>query len=362
MSIYRRKNHGKRSRLYTAEFMYRGKTHKRTGFPDRETARFWLDSESLRLRRGEVGYIKAMHRAEVAPLITEFVATLTAKGNAEEYVYIAERRLIRLAADCGWRTLGDVTLDSLETWMKSEHLFHGKAIGNKAKNQHGQIARSFGKWLVKPRHLLPSNPLDEFQQLRQQDNQGYRRAATVDEINKLLATCPRERRVFYIFLLYVPLRMRTMRMLRWSMFRLDSSPPRVEIPAELNKSKRPEKSPMRYDLAQELRKEKARTKAKADDLVFPWLRRTLVDFRADLIAAGISFDDGKGSRRLDRHAFRKTMVRWLAVAGVSIDAASLLLHHKDVRTTRRHYDENAVDPIMTDILEKLPAVGKVRRA
>jgi integrase len=358
MSIYRRRSSGKRSRFLTAEFQYLGKPYRRGGFMDRESARHWLMTEQLRLRRGAVGYTKAMTKALVAPLIDDFVERLRTKGCDDQYVYIAEKRLQKLAAECGWKTLGDITADSMEKWLAEPHKFHKKLIGAKAKNQHAQIAGSFGKWLVKPKHLLPSNPLEDVALLRVTGNPGYRRAASVEEINKLLATCPAERRLFYMFLLYVPLRMRTMRRLTWRMLHLNATPPWISIPAELNKSRRVEKSPMRYDLAAELRK----AKGKGDDLVFPWLRRKLGPFKDDLTVAGISFDDGKGSRRLDRHAFRKTMIRLLKMAGVSVDAASLILHHRDVRTTRRHYDDDMVDPVITDVLEKLPAVGKVRSA
>lgn len=364
MSIYRRKflSKGKtrKSSRYTAEFTYHGKMFRRSGFPDRETAKYWLDSESLRARRGAVGYVKAMHKALVAPLIEEFIEKMAEKGNDEQYVYICDLRLKRLAQDCAWLTLGDMTTDSLETWLAESHLFHGKPIGPKAKNQHVQIAQQFCRWLVKPKHLLPFNPLDEVQLLRAPSNPGYRRAASMEEVDKLLATCPKERRLFYMFILYVPLRMKAMRRLTWGMLHLTATPPWVEIPAPLNKSRRPEKSPMRYDLAQELRKAKGR--AKSDDLVFPWLRRKLGVFLTDLEAADIRFDDGKGGRRLDRHAFRKTMTRLCKAAGIDVDTASLLLHHKDSRTTRKHYDDDAVDPVMTDVLERLPTVGKVRRA
>lgn len=370
MSIYRRKFRSsdgvtRASKKYTAEFVFAGKTYRRGGFIDRETAKFWLDTESLKLRRGEVGYVKAMHKAKAAPLITEFADKMREKGNDEQYVYISELRLNKLAAECSWVVLGNITSDSLEDWLAAPHKFHGKLIGNKAKNQHVQIAQQFCRWLVKPKRLLPFNPLDDVQLLRVTDNPGYRRAASIEEINNLLASCPAERRLFYIFLLYVPLRMRTMRRLTWRMMHLNSTPPWIEIPAELNKSRRPEKSAIRYDLAQELRKWKSQSKAKADDLVFPWLRRKLGVFLVDLAAAKIAFDDGKGGRRFDRHAFRKTMTRWCSLADVPIDVASKLLHHKDVRTTKKHYDDDVVDPmlpVMSKVLERLPAVGKVRSA
>src|SRR5436305_617107 len=100
-----------------------------------------------------------------------------------------------------------IRLDEPMSIYRRQFLYKDKKlIGNKAKNQHVQIAGQFCKWLVKPKHLLPFNPLEDVQLLRAADNSGYRRAASMEEINKLLATCPTERRLFYLFLLYVPLR------------------------------------------------------------------------------------------------------------------------------------------------------------
>jgi hypothetical protein len=77
MSIYRRKTSAGKSKFLTAEFMHRGQIVRRSGFPDRESAKHWLQTESIRLRRSAHGYIKPIVSAQVVPLINTF--TLTSK-------------------------------------------------------------------------------------------------------------------------------------------------------------------------------------------------------------------------------------------------------------------------------------------
>jgi integrase len=359
MSIYRRKIHGKPVGRYVAEFHYRGQLYRQTGLPDRETAKHWINSEQLKLRRGEVGYVKPMLASRVAPLITEYAQSLVTAKRDEHYAYISEKRLTRLAEECGWMTLGHVTTASLERWRDEGPKYRGKRIGPKTINQIIQTAAEFGKWLRKPKHLLPVNPLADVALLREPGNPEYRRAATQEEFDTLLATCPKPRRLYYLFRLYVPVRTRAVRLTTWRMMHLDDEQPWILFPAAVNKSRKDERSPIPHFLAAQLRTAKKEAKAKADDPVFAECP-TIDDLRADLATAGVAFDDGKGSRRLDFHAFRKTLVRWLKRAGVGMDDASLILHHKDIRTTRKHYDDDAVDPDLTAAVAKLPVVGKLK--
>ncbi len=360
MSIYRRKSaNGKPSRFYTAEFWYRGHLHRQGGFVDRDSAKHWMMSESLKLRRGSSGYIKPLFKALVMPLIEQFSDRLRERDRDEMYAYTAERRLNRLAAECAWVTLGDVTQSSLDRWASGESTWRGKPIGGRTKNQYIDIAVQWGKWLASPRVAkLSSNPFSGTEHVAAKHNNLYRRSGTLEELNKLLSTCAASRRLYYVFRIYSPLRAKTIGRLTWDMLHLNAAPPFAKTPAEWNKSKREEKHTLRYDVAQQLRT--ARRKAKAEDLVFPDAP-TLEDFRADLKAAGVAIDDGKGNRRLDYHALRRTLVRIAKGAGLSIDQASLLLGHRDPRTTRKYYDEDQVSPDLGAAVEKLPTLGAVRR-
>lgn len=365
MSIYRRKNRSKRSRFYTAEFRFRSRLHRQGGFPDRESAKMWLQAESFKLRRDASGYVKPMLAAAVIPLIDRFVAKLEGKKRDEMYTYTTERRLKRLAADCGWITLGHLTWQSLNDWIEAPQFHvHGKKsvqLQPRTKNQYLDAAVAFGKWLAKPpQKLLPSNPFGDMSKLAAKANDTYRRAGTLEELNRLLAVT--DRRAEYLFRIYhSSIRRRTLRHMQFDWLHLDAAPPFIKVPGEWDKSRREKKYVMRYEIAQELRAEKKRRRTKADDLVFPSIA-TVDDLRADLIKAGIPFEFGKNHRRLDFHALRRTLVRIGKNVGLSLEQVSALLGHKSITTTQKYYDEDAVAPELGESMERLPTIGKVRSA
>lgn len=366
MAIYRRKfkdKNGKprRSSVFTAEFTFSGKIRRRSGFADRASAEDWYMKEKRRLRYGETDFVRPMVHAVVKPLIDEFTADLQAKGRDEMYVYTTNRRLHRLADESVWLTLADVTRESLEKWTRTRSEYRSKPIGPRTRNQYIDAAMEFGAWLAKPSvRKLPASPFLGFEKLPAKHNDQYRRSATLDELNRLLATCDEKRRLYYLFRIYTPIRARTIGKLTWRMMYLDANPPFAKTPAEINKSRREEKHTIRYDVAQQLRTSRKHQMLE-DHLVFP-KPPTLEDFRNDLKQAGIEVDDGKGNKRLDYHALRRTLVKIGKQAGLSIDQVSLLLGHKSINTTRKYYDEDTVDPQLGVSIEKLPEIGKMRLA
>ncbi len=365
MAIYRRKlRSGKRSRWLTAEFTHRGVVHRKGGFVDREHAKDWLNTEMLRLRRRTTGYVKPMLKAQVIPLVEKFAAHLTASGRDEMYVYIADKRLRRLASECDWLTLEHVTAASLDAWKagESKQDKRRKAAGARTKNQYVQIAQEFGAWLVKPAGLLAANPLADVTLLPAKHNDEFRRAGTVDELNKLLAVVGPDRRAFYLFRIYQSsVRGKTLAGLTWRMMKLDATPPFIAVPAALDKSRKDAKYVLRFEIAQELRAERKRTKAKADDRVFPVVP-TLDDFRADLATAGIDFQHAKDKGRLDYHALRATVVELGKNAGLTAFQLMGILGHKDIRTTMKYYNKQSVPSELGAAMERLPTLGKLRKA
>ena len=367
MSAYRRKTTSGRSRFWTAEFEHGGRKFKRGKFVDKKSAEHWKQEQVLLAGRTGVGYVKPMTQAQVVPLIDIFGDSLTEKDCDPHYVYVTTQRLKRLAAECGWNVLGAITRDSLEEWAASDPEWRGKKIGARTRNQMIEAAVQFGKWLASSRvKKLARNPLAETERQKAKLNENYRRAATIEEINLLLSKCQPGRKLYYLFRLYCPLRGKTIAALTWGMLKLDGSPPWIELPAAINKSRRIEKSPLRADIAHELsctRIELEREGYECGDEspVFPY-PPSLDDFKADLAAAGVPFCDEKGNRRFDYHAMRKTLVRLLAKAGVSLEKASKLLHHKDIATTRKHYNESAPPAELGESMEQLPKLGEINAA
>ncbi|MBV8780302.1 MAG: site-specific integrase [Phycisphaerae bacterium] len=320
-------------------------------------------TESLKARRHAAGYVKPMLAAQVMPLIEQFTTALKTKGRDPHYAYITGQRVMRLAAECGWVTLGNVTADSLREWMQSDPTYRGHKISARTINQFADCAYEFGKWLASAAVAkLPNNPLDNIERIPAKHNDEYRRAATEAELNALLSTCSPDRRDEYFFRIYeASLRARAVRHLTYGMIHFDATPPFIRMVAEGEKAREERKHVLRHDIAHLLRLRKKRNKAKASDLVFR-SPLTVDDLRKDWARAGVEFDQGKNRGRLDFHAMRKTLVKIAKASGLSLEQASLLLGHKDPRTTRKHYDEDSVNPDLGAFIEKLPTLGQVRRA
>jgi hypothetical protein len=366
MSVYRRKTSAGKSRFWTAEFQYRGRTYRKSGLPDRESAKHWLNTEQLRMRRGAVGYVKPMLAAKVMPLITAYADYLRGRGRDEMYAYITERRLTRLAGDCGWLTIASVTRDSLVGWLTTHQTNQagrnrGKSMSARTKNQYLDTAMEWGSWLAKPaQSKLSASPFGGIDRLPAKHNDDYRRPATVDELNRLLATCPADRRLYYIFRIYTPLRGKTIGALTWRMMHLDATHPFVQTPAEWNKSRKVEKHAIRHEVAQELRAEKKRTRAKADDAVFED-HPSLDDFRNDLRQAGVATDIN-GNSRLDFHALRTTLVAIAKASGLGPWQTLDLIGWKSMGTMMKHYSKLSIPPEQAATMAKLPTIGSIRRA
>jgi integrase len=368
MAIYKktytdRKGKKRKANRWTAEFVLHGKPYRRAGFVDKDHARHWLLSEMNRMRRGETGYVRPMHAAPIMPQIENFIEYLrTAKGCDPEYVYIADTRLKRLAGEAGWKSLGHMTADSLEQWKARPSYWANrpeKPISARTKNQFIDIAQGFGAWLVKPGGMLAANPLAGVEKLRAKHNDAYRRAATEAEFDKLVSTCPSDRRLYYFCRLYQPVRSGTYGALTWRMAHLDATPPFFASPAAINKSRKDEKHVIRYELAQELRKLKKESRAKADDLMFPD-PPTLADLKDDWARAGVAYDDGRGNGRLDFHSFRGTFVEMSKKAGLSALQIMELVGWKDMNTLMKYYNKRSVSHDVGAWMESLPTLGKVR--
>jgi integrase len=199
--------------------------------------------------------------------------------------------------------------------------------------------------------LLPASPLDSVSDVVAPENHAYRRGGTLEEFQKLLTTCPKDRRLQYAFRLYCPLRADSIRSLRWRDLHLDATPAWGEVDAWHNKGRRRIKFAIRADLVALLRSSAGRPAA----AVFPDVL-TAADLRDDLARAGVAFSDDDGNRRLDFHAFRRSFIKLGKSAGMTVEDLRHALHHRDVATTRKHYDDDEIDVPMVMAAESLPGL------
>jgi site-specific recombinase XerD len=367
MSVYRRKYKVKRkgqviegvSRFYTVEFtdpdgnLVR-KSTKCTTRRAAEAAEVEMRKSAEGVHAGLVDPAEA--RRPIGEQIDEFTQFLLKELHRDaDYCRITNSRLTLLAKDAGWRRLADVNLPSFESWRRSqgETKRHGRTPKPKTINQFLDIARRFMDWAVK-RGKARGNPLKNAEKASVVDNRNYRRAGTHEEFGKLLKAVEGDRKRFYRWAVYVPLRRESHGQLTWGDIHESDKRPWVAIRAETIKDRKYIPLPLRADVAAMMKAWRAELKPKETDRVFPNIPRVR-DMEADFKKAGVVFKDAKGLRRLDLHAFRKTALKWMKQAGVTLEDAAAILQHKDIRTTKRYYDEEP-DPMALDVVEKMPSI------
>lgn len=382
MSVFRRQikyrlNDGRvvsrREKTFSVRFQIGGETFRRSGFIDRKSAEHFELTTRLNREKTSVGRDDqyARHRSrlliEQPPdpaagrkaepgLIDEFISHLRTLELARMYAYNCERRMIRLAEEAGWLTLGDLSAESFESWRGAARKWRGKSLKPKTINQFLETANRFCAWAIM-KGLLADNPLRLVPKARALDNPRYRRAATEEELQRLFAAADPDRLLFYRFVLYTPLRRDALEHLTWDHLRLDDPAPWVDLSPEISKSRRREKSAIEETVAADLRKLRETLRPESTDRVFPRVP-TVDQLRADLVKAGVPFSDASGLRRLDLHAFRKTLVMMMKRSNVPLEQARRQLHHKDIRTTQKSYDDDQVDAPLSEAIGQLPKLGQ----
>lgn len=356
MSVTRRKysSNGKtrRAATYSAAVRVNGKLYRKGGFPDKETATYWENQKRLSLIRGDIGMPdnSRVTAQKLPDLIEAFTEELRRAKRDNMYTYTTEKRLFRLCDECGWYQLRDITLEKFYGWRSNPPTDRGRKMIKSAKtfNQYLESLQQFIEWCL--RGTSVNNPFMRATPMREIEQIPYRRAATRDELKALLGSVDENRKLFYLFVIYTPLRRDTLSNLTWGDMHLDTSPAWISIPGLHNKSRRIEKSAIHDDLLAAL---KERRKA-ASKPVFESIP-SVDEIRADWENAGITFDI-KGRQRLDLHSFRKTAIKLLKASGVSLDQASKILHHKHESTTKKYYDEDEVNPPIVEAVKKIESI------
>lgn len=386
MSIYRRKywvtkKDGTREQRtqpwFTVELIHptTGKVIRKRGFRDRKASQ-QLEADLRRdLERGAVGLIDIYAPHKATPFqkhIDDFIQWLEAKGlDASEggYIYTARKRLERIALEAGWFRLEDATYPSFEKWRvkTAKSGWKGRPTKPKTLNQFLAILNEFFKWCVKNTRIQ-SNPMEVADKAKEVPNDTYRRAATEDEMTRFLAALPNdELRRFYIFLAYTALRRSTIESLRWRNLDLSETDPHVTVESANNKNRKPQRFALRSDVAKMMADAKAAlaiggTKDIDNKLVFPTVP-TIEAHKEYLTLADVKFDED-GQRRLDIHAFRKTLHTWMENAGVDVREASKALGHLHLSTTMKNYREkrHARREASVELLPALPLPKSARKA
>lgn len=149
----RRRKNGKsvESRLYSGRYRLPGQTKTRTvalGVSDKQAAEAKLRNLIRDLEREATGIIAPKRIRDAAnksfgehPL--DYVADLGARKRGGGYIASIEMRLRKLATECEWRQLIDVTAESFQKWRARQ------TLSAKTLNDYLAAVGAFFSWLEK---------------------------------------------------------------------------------------------------------------------------------------------------------------------------------------------------------------------
>lgn len=324
-----------------------GKVKRIVLYTDKAASRQKLAQLEIALAHGETGLADPfkVHRArQLSEHVKEWVADLGAMGRDEMYVYTCGKRMNKLLAECGWKVLPDITVDSFCAWREkprtakqAEH--KERLVGPVTLNQYLETARSFCGWCVK-RGRMASNPLSKVEKIDPTgDIRRVRRALSEEELVALMSKVSAVHAPVYRFMLSTGLRRQEVEDLRWGDVHLDAVRPFLKLRAVATKARRADVLPLSGDLAVELRA--MRGEAGDGDAVFAGGLPTMEEHRDYLTAAEIDWKDSEG-RRVDVHAMRHTFGTLLSKSGTSPREAMELMRHSDLRLTMGIYTDPKV--------------------
>jgi len=353
-------SHGKRSRLWSARVRLDGWLKPRT-YPlhvtDKRVAEQKLEKLIQELEKEAAGIVapKLMRDAAQTPInshLKAFLADIEKKGRSKNTLSKYRNCIPKLCERCGWVMVRDITSQSFCQWRAQS------GLGAKTLNDLLGAICSLLQWM-ECQQLIIANPLKHAGKITNRNVKAYRRALSLEQIEKLLTASPDHRAMVYFTALYTGLRRAELNGLKWEDFDLAANPPLLRVPSSISKNKKATTHELRAELADALKVFRPAS-AMPSDWVFRGLVPRVQTMMKDLKAAGIPFQDEQG-RRIDLHALRHTFITLLSASGVAPRVAMALARHSDLKLTMRVYTDS--DRLGLDrAMALLPSFGMPKHA
>jgi len=333
---------------------------------DLETSR-WLENapSAMKARLADTGIIDGARVSAaklLGVLLADFTRHLESKERTAKYVGECEAMLQRVFDECRFTVWSDITSGKVETYLKR---LRDDGLSVRRSNGYLTVLKSFARWMVDTGQATES-PLRGLRKLNEKiDVRRERRAATPDELRKLIATTAasgelfgmdgQERSLLYRFCAETGLRANEARTLTAGAFDLDGLTVRVR--AGYSKHRETDTVPLREDLAEALRAHLSGRLPTGK--AFGGRYRKLTDRTADMLqvdleAAGVPYVDQQ-DRVLDFHGLRHSFVTNLKHAPSRV-AQSLARHKSSAMTDRythvRLNDERAALETLPDLMAR----------
>ena len=328
----------KRGRIYWLKYRAQGDTGQPVclslGTSDKQSAERRRADKLAEFERERAGILAPKGLRDGAQkLLSEhlqdLLADLEKQGKGAKYLANIEHRVGVLIQQSGWRTTKDVTADSFQTWRK------GAQLSAKTLNDYLEAVRRLFTWMEKQGRVAV-NPLRTVEKVATAGRQTReRRAFSEEELRKLLAAVPADRRALYLMAVNTGLRRGELMALCWGDLQLDAVQPFASVRAATTKNHKPALMRLRDEVVTALRAIKPEDTGEPEKVFsrFPRIER----FRRDLVKAGIQYQTEHGFA--DFHALRNTFCTNLGNAGVQPAVRQALMRHSDSKLTERIYTD-----------------------
>ncbi len=330
--------------------------------PDRELSR-WLEQIPGRLRDqlARIGLIDPTRAAAGKPLldhVADFERNLVDRGDTVKQAGQTASRVRKILVGCRFRTWGDISPSRIQRYLAERR---DAGLGKTTSNAYLKAAQHFCRWMVQDGRAAAS-PLEGLRSIEvtNEDKRRLRRPLDVVEIESLLQVTSasgrhfsmdgHERALCYKLACETGLRANEIRSLHVGCF--DFNAGTVTVAGRHCKNRREAVLPLRSDTVNELRALFASKLPTARAFCVPEKAGSML--RADLIRAGIPYQDGAG-RYADFHALRHTCGTLLASAGVHPKTAQDLLRHSKIDLTMNVYTHTKLETRAAAV-ESLPAL------
>lgn len=322
------------ARTYTIDYIDAGGRRRTTaGYTDKTATEQKAADIARSVARQRAGIIDVAYEhtdKAIDTHIKDWLADLKRSGRVRSYTRNVESRIKKLAGALGWQKLTSIRMDTLTGWLTGQQR---AGLSQRTVNHYVEAATAFCTWCLRQRRL-ENNPLVGIAKAEVVEPTCQRRAATLDELRRLIAVNDR-RGLVYLTVVLTGLRRNELRQLQWGDVRLDDPSPYLALRAATTKAKRADTIPIPPQLADALRKHRPK-KWEPIGSVFDRIPRS-ERFQSDLVKAEVkALQDG---RKLDLHALRTTYGTMLAASGVNIRTAMELMRHTDIRLTTKTYTD-----------------------
>ena len=355
-TVFRKYRHGKKSSRYSCRYFDRAravKVEKFLGVHDKQVAQSMADKLERETEREAEGLAAPRVQSKAAGVelvehIREFLEDRATIGRDALYVTNLRGCLTTVCGACGWRHVRDITASAFEKWRAAQTGTSGKRL-----NAYLAAFSVFLAWMEK-RGRIAFNPLRAVQKIDERGQRVYTRPAWgAEELGRLLAVAPLQRRCAYMLAIYAGLRRSEVEQLQWADVELTGEKPHVRVRACTAKNKRETYLPLHRDLVDALKELREKSGNGGQLVVGPLPRmKALADL--DWKAAKIAYTDGQGMRA-DFHSLRTTCCSWLHAVGVGERVAQEIMRHSDPKLTAQTYTDTRLLNLQAAV-ERLPSV------